>query len=108
MRERGLEEERSGFVSKNETGGEDGEKCDVVGNVRECSSPMSPIVKPTGFRLRARSKTATRVPGAARSIANAADKPAGPPPTIATSTSLREGDDEFAIVALALLQAFWC
>ena len=50
--------------------------------------PIRPIVNPTGLRLRARSRTATRVPGAARSIASAAARPAGPPPTMQTSTSV--------------------
>lgn len=50
--------------------------------------PINPIVNPTGFSARARSKTATRVPGAARSIASAAERPAGPPPTMQTSTSV--------------------
>ena len=56
--------------------------------VNEIILPIIPIVNPTGLRLRARSRTATRVPGAARSMLSAAARPAGPPPTMHTSTSV--------------------
>jgi len=61
--------------------------------------PINPIVNPTGLRLRARSKTATRVPGAARSIASAAARPPGPPPTMATSTKSASSPFLFLVAA---------